>query len=162
MSTHLAILLLPCQRRAEALIAGYFLTQNELPARTITCLPASPVVPLLALRREEVRENRAAGDAAAFRALECFSHSSIGRRSSSAQLVWPPGKGASLPRRRLWFRIPPRVFFEVDGQLRSFFYRLAYTRCFDDAMQAKGLLRELNPGPLAPEARIMPLDQAAS
>ena len=26
---------------------------------------------------------------------------------------------------------------------------------------AKGLLRELNPGPLAPEARIMPLDQAA-
>ena len=27
---------------------------------------------------------------------------------------------------------------------------------------AKGLLRELNPGPLAPEARIMPLDQAAS
>ena len=24
-----------------------------------------------------------------------------------------------------------------------------------------GLLRELNPGPLAPEARIMPLDQAA-
>ncbi len=25
-----------------------------------------------------------------------------------------------------------------------------------------GLLRELNPGPLAPEARIMPLDQAAS
>ena len=27
---------------------------------------------------------------------------------------------------------------------------------------ARGLLRELNPGPLAPEARIMPLDQAAS
>ena len=27
---------------------------------------------------------------------------------------------------------------------------------------AKGLLRELNPGPLAPEARIIPLDQAAS
>ena len=27
---------------------------------------------------------------------------------------------------------------------------------------AGGLLRELNPGPLAPEARIMPLDQAAS
>ena len=27
---------------------------------------------------------------------------------------------------------------------------------------SKGLLRELNPGPLAPEARIMPLDQAAS
>ena len=27
--------------------------------------------------------------------------------------------------------------------------------------QAEGLLRELNPGPLAPEARIMPLDQAA-
>ena len=26
----------------------------------------------------------------------------------------------------------------------------------------KGLLRELNPGPLAPEARIMPLDQAAN
>ena len=25
----------------------------------------------------------------------------------------------------------------------------------------QGLLRELNPGPLAPEARIMPLDQAA-
>ena len=25
----------------------------------------------------------------------------------------------------------------------------------------KGLLRELNPGPLAPEARITPLDQAA-
>ena len=28
--------------------------------------------------------------------------------------------------------------------------------------EIKGLLRELNPGPLAPEARIMPLDQAAS
>ena len=27
---------------------------------------------------------------------------------------------------------------------------------------SKGLLRELSPGPLAPEARIMPLDQAAS
>ena len=27
--------------------------------------------------------------------------------------------------------------------------------------QGKGLLRELNPGPLAPEARIIPLDQAA-
>jgi hypothetical protein len=29
-------------------------------------------------------------------------------------------------------------------------------------IEQKGLLRELNPGPLAPEARIMPLDQAAS
>ena len=28
--------------------------------------------------------------------------------------------------------------------------------------EAIGLLRELNPGPLAPEARIMPLDQAAN
>ena len=28
------------------------------------------------------------------------------------------------------------------------------------ALRACGLLRELNPGPLAPEARIMPLDQA--
>ena len=28
-------------------------------------------------------------------------------------------------------------------------------------LQPKGLLRELNPGPLAPEARIIPLDQAA-
>ena len=27
---------------------------------------------------------------------------------------------------------------------------------------AEGLLRELNPGPLAPEARIIPLDQAAN
>ena len=27
--------------------------------------------------------------------------------------------------------------------------------------ELEGLLRELNPGPLAPEARIMPLDQAA-
>ena len=27
---------------------------------------------------------------------------------------------------------------------------------------SRGLLRELSPGPLAPEARIMPLDQAAS
>ena len=27
---------------------------------------------------------------------------------------------------------------------------------------AEGLFRELNPGPLAPEARIMPLDQTAS
>jgi hypothetical protein len=27
---------------------------------------------------------------------------------------------------------------------------------------SKGLLRELSPGPLAPEARIMPLEQAAS
>ena len=29
-------------------------------------------------------------------------------------------------------------------------------------LDLNGLLRELNPGPLAPEARIMPLDQAAS
>ena len=29
------------------------------------------------------------------------------------------------------------------------------------ALRAKGLLRELSPGPLAPEARIIPLDQAA-
>ena len=28
-------------------------------------------------------------------------------------------------------------------------------------LKPKGLLRELNPGPLAPEARIIPLDQAA-
>ena len=32
----------------------------------------------------------------------------------------------------------------------------------DYAKTYKGLLRELNPGPLAPEARIMPLDQAAN
>ena len=30
------------------------------------------------------------------------------------------------------------------------------------ALTQKGLLRELNPGPLAPEARIIPLDQAAN
>ena len=30
------------------------------------------------------------------------------------------------------------------------------------SLRTKGLLRELNPGPLAPEARIIPLDQAAS
>ena len=30
-----------------------------------------------------------------------------------------------------------------------------------DVVPSKGLLRELNPGPLAPEARIIPLDQAA-
>ena len=29
-------------------------------------------------------------------------------------------------------------------------------------VHSSGLLRELNPGPLAPEARIMPLDQAAN
>ena len=29
------------------------------------------------------------------------------------------------------------------------------------SIKGKGLLRELSPGPLAPEARIMPLDQAA-
>ena len=31
----------------------------------------------------------------------------------------------------------------------------------ESMLVCKGLLRELNPGPLAPEARIMPLDQAA-
>ena len=31
-----------------------------------------------------------------------------------------------------------------------------------EVWRSKGLLRELNPGSLAPEARIMPLDQAAS
>ena len=30
------------------------------------------------------------------------------------------------------------------------------------ALAQKGLLRELNPGPVAPEARIIPLDQAAN
>ena len=30
------------------------------------------------------------------------------------------------------------------------------------ALTQKGLLRELNPGPLAPAARIIPLDQAAN
>ena len=33
--------------------------------------------------------------------------------------------------------------------------------CCKHAFCQKGLLRELNPGPLAPEARIIPLDQAA-
>ena len=33
---------------------------------------------------------------------------------------------------------------------------------FAELVYRKGLLRELNPGPLAPEARIMPLDQAAN
>ena len=37
---------------------------------------------------------------------------------------------------------------------------MAFATCSDAAK--KGLLRELSPGPLAPEARIMPLDQAAS
>ena len=32
----------------------------------------------------------------------------------------------------------------------------------ETSQRKKGLLRELNPGPLAPEARIIPLDQAAS
>ena len=32
----------------------------------------------------------------------------------------------------------------------------------ENSTDTKGLLRELNPGPLAPEARIIPLDQAAS
>ena len=32
----------------------------------------------------------------------------------------------------------------------------------DSIARGKGQLRELNPGPLAPEARIMPLDQAAN
>ena len=32
----------------------------------------------------------------------------------------------------------------------------------DGTRQAKGLFWELNPGPLAPEARIMPLDQTAN
>ena len=34
-------------------------------------------------------------------------------------------------------------------------------RCNSLCLRHKGLLRELNPGPLAPEARIIPLDQAA-
>ena len=34
--------------------------------------------------------------------------------------------------------------------------------CACHAWKRKGLLRELNPGPLAPEARIIPLDQAAN
>jgi hypothetical protein len=37
----------------------------------------------------------------------------------------------------------------------------AITNQHKSAIISKGLLRELNPGPLAPEARIMPLDQAA-
>ena len=42
---------------------------------------------------------------------------------------------------------------------------LAGSQCVEEQRAAQGpygLLRELNPGPLAPEARIMPLDQAAS
>ena len=35
------------------------------------------------------------------------------------------------------------------------------TVCPTPLRAAGGLLRELSPGPLAPEARIMPLDQAA-
>ena len=34
-------------------------------------------------------------------------------------------------------------------------------RVFPCNTYVNGLLRELNPGPLAPEARIIPLDQAA-
>ena len=59
--------------------------------------------------------------------------------------------------------------------LRSVTARSLKTQCADQALAKvslctgiaassalrKGLLRELNPGPLAPEARIIPLDQAA-
>ena len=39
--------------------------------------------------------------------------------------------------------------------------RTTHDSCASAAPTAQGLLRELSPGPLAPEARIMPLDQAA-
>ena len=43
---------------------------------------------------------------------------------------------------------------------------LLHMPCFQgplfELQRCRGLLRELNPGPLAPEARIMPLDQAAN
>ena len=41
---------------------------------------------------------------------------------------------------------------EKDGQVPS----------NESMSKSKGLLRELNPGPLAPDARILPLDQAAN
>ena len=43
--------------------------------------------------------------------------------------------------------------------------KLKYMRCQWERLRHaifKGLLRELNPGPLAPGARIIPLDQAAN
>ena len=45
--------------------------------------------------------------------------------------------------------------FSKDLRLLSMCFRCVVCR-------QNGLLRELNPGPLAPEARIMPLDQAAN
>ena len=65
----------------------------------------------------------------------------------------------------------PRLFFSCGMPWAS----LVFEACASAVSEARkslrapvtrqaslGLLRELNPGPLAPEARIMPLDQAAS
>ena len=50
---------------------------------------------------------------------------------------------------------------DVRAMAKGRYFRLAHG---SSAIlnRIKGLLRELNPGPLAPEARIMPLDQAAN
>ena len=50
--------------------------------------------------------------------------------------------------------IPSRQKFQQKGIVMSFFMR--------QKMPKVGLIRELNPGPLAPEARIIPLDQRAN
>ena len=71
-----------------------------------------------------------------------------------------------------WCVNRPSFFSTIPSLLRSIVWSMSFdtmnelgTTCLSQAntsFNIKGLLRELNPGPLAPEARIMPLDQAAS
>ena len=49
---------------------------------------------------------------------------------------------------------------DLQGR-RTYVCRNAGNSCATP-VQENGLLRELSPGPLAPEARIMPLDEAAN
>ena len=54
---------------------------------------------------------------------------------------------------RLMVRIEPIVFKAAPGHFMCLFMA---------KFVKTGLVRDLNPGPLAPKARIMPLDQRAS
>ena len=51
-----------------------------------------------------------------------------------------------------------KIFFDAHWKKNFLFH----VEVVSGKHTRQGLLRELNPGPLAPEARIMPLDQAAS
>ena len=86
------------------------------------------------------------------------------------QRRWRKGSGKKGERRKRKIKhgMPLRVYSRFDkvsadmeDNRASQLYCIGSSEATEKKGKQKGLLRELNPGPLAPGARIIPLDQAA-